>query len=163
MSNLIRWDPFREMSSLRRAVDRIFDDALVGSNRDWQPFTWDLALDVLEKEDGFVVKASVPGIKPNDLDITYSNNTLTIKGELHEESEVEESQYHLKERRQGSFSRSISLPSNVNADKIQASYAAGVLTLNLPKVEEAKPKRINVKSSDNPMIEGTATDIKSKN
>jgi HSP20 family protein len=163
MSNLIRWDPFREMSSLRRAVDRIFDDALVGSNRDWQPFTWDLALDVLEKEDGFVVKASVPGINPNDLEITYSSNTLTIKGELHEESEVEESQYHLKERRQGSFSRSISLPSNVNADKIQASYEAGVLTLNLPKVEEAKPKRINVKSGDTPMIEGTATDIKSKN
>jgi HSP20 family protein len=164
MDNLIRRDPFREMMSLRSAMDRIFDSAFFGMPWEWQPLMGDLALDVAEDENEFVVKASLPGINPDDLDITYSGKTLTIKGEYKAEDEKEDVYYHLRERRYGSFSRSLSLPAPINSDAIQARYEAGVLTLHLPKTEEAKPKRIAVRVADSPqMIEGKATDIKGKN
>lgn len=165
MSNLTRWDPFREMMSLRNAMDRLMEGAFVGPQLNWlQPVSWDLALDVAETADEFLVKASLPGINPDDLEITYDANMLTIKGESKEEREEEQSRYHLRERRYGSFSRSVSLPSTVKADEIEATYEAGVLTLHLPKSEEAKPKRIAVHSVETPkMIEGKASDIKSKN
>jgi HSP20 family protein len=125
--------------------------------------TWDLALDVIENEDEYLVRASLPGLNPDDLEITYINNALTIKGEVKGENEVKESRYHLRERRYGSFARSILLPSNVSAEKIEAKYENGVLTLKLPKAEEAKPKKIDVKSSDIKMIDSTTSDIKTKN
>jgi HSP20 family protein len=159
MSNLVRWDPFREMLSLRRTMDRLFDDALTGSQSEYLPGAWNLALDVIENDDEYQVKASVPGIKPEDLDITYNNNTLMIKGEMKEEREVEETRYHLRERRFGSFSRSLTLPSNVNAEGIRADYDSGVITLHLPKAEEAKPKRITVHGSEK-MIEANVKESK---
>ncbi len=162
MSNLTRWDPFREMLSMRRAMDRLFDDALTTPSGEWQQNAWNLALDVIEDENEFQVKASVPGIKPADLDITYNNNTLMIKGEVKEEYETEEGRYHMRERRFGSFSRSLTLPSNINADQIQADYQDGVLTLHLPKSEEAKPKRITVHGGEK-MIDAKVADIKTKN
>jgi HSP20 family protein len=163
MSNLTRWDPFREMMTLRNWMDRWMDTPL-GTVSAWQPTTWDLALDVAETDEDFVVKASLPGITPEDLEITYNNNLLTIKGEVKEEKDVEEQRYHLRERRYGSFTRSISLPSSVKADSIEANYEAGVLTLHLPKAEEAKPKRIPVHSANAPqMIEGKAKNIAHKN
>ena len=163
MSNLTRWDPFREMMSMRSLMERMFDDSLFGMRNDWtEQANWGLALDVAETDDAFVVKASLPGMTPDDLEVTYNNNVLTIKGEVKEEHESEERRYHLRERRYGSFSRSISLPSTVNADAIDASYQDGVLSLTLPKVEEAKPRRITVQGSTK-MIEGKAMDIKSKN
>jgi len=111
-----------------------------------------------------VVKASVPGINPDDLEITFTDGTLTIKGETREEKNVEETHYHMRERRFGRFSRSISLPTNLDADKIEASYDTGVLTLRLPKAEEMKPKRIEVKSGTKQQtIEGKLTDIAGKN
>ena len=154
MSNLMRWDPFREMLGLRRAMDRLFDDA-ISEAPEWEGMSWNLALDVIEGENEYQVKASIPGIKPEDLEITYNNNILTIKGETTEEKESEEKHYHLRERRHGSFSRSLTLPSNVKADEIKANYEQGVLTLFLPKAEEAKPKRIAIGTS-NPqkVIEG---------
>jgi HSP20 family protein len=167
MSNLTRWDPFREMWSLRNVMDRMMDHWLEPSwsqTAGWQPMSWDLALDVAETEDDFVVKASLPGINPDDLEITYNNNLLTIQGEVKEEKDVEEQRYHLRERRYGSFSRSLSLPTSVKADAIEASYEAGVLTLRLPKAEEAKPKRIPVHNAQSPqMIEGKVKDIAHKN
>ena len=165
MSNLTRWDPFREMMSFRSAIDRLFDETFFNHQADFESqLSWSPALDVAETGDEYLVKASLPGIEPDDLEITYNNNVLTIKGEMQSEREVEEQRYHLRERRSGSFSRSISLPSTVDADHIQASYTAGVLTLHLPKVEEAKPKRIQVRSGESPkMIEGQSRDIKSKN
>jgi len=163
MTNLTRWDPFREMMTLRNWMDRWMDTPL-NTLSIWQPATWDLALDVAETDEDFVVKASLPGIAPDDLEITYNNNILTIKGEVKEEKDVEEPRYHLRERRYGSFSRSISLPSSVKAEAIEASYEAGVLTLHLPKAEEAKPKRIPVRSGQSPqMIEGKVKDIAHKN
>ncbi len=162
MSSIIRWDPFREMMTLRNLMDRMFESAFATPTL--QPFTWELALDVAETDDEFIVKASLPGMNPDDLEITYNNNVLTIQGEIKEEKESEQHRYHLRERRYGSFCRSISLPSTVNPDAIQATYEAGVLTLHLPKAEEAKPKRIAVKSVGSPqMIEGKASEVVSKN
>jgi HSP20 family protein len=165
MNSLIRWDPFREMVSMRRSMDRLFDDFISEQPGEWgKLLPWDLALDVVENKNDFVVKASLAGIKPEDLDITYNENTLTIKGETSEETEKEEARYHLRERRYGSFSRSISLPRGVKGESIEASYEAGVLTLRLPKSEEIKPKRITVHSaSTHPVIEGKIADVANKN
>ncbi|MEW5871746.1 MAG: Hsp20/alpha crystallin family protein [Chloroflexota bacterium] len=164
MSNLIRWDPFREMMTLRNAMDQLFESAFVNPSANWaQVSDWDLALDVAETENAFQVKASLPGIDPKDLEITYTNNVLTIKGETTEAKEAEDRRYLLRERRFGSFVRSISLPSTVDSEHIEASYEAGVLTLHLPKIEEAKPRRIQVRSESPKMIEGKAADITSKN
>lgn len=165
MSNLTRWDPFREVMSFRSAIDRMFDETFFNRQADFEgQLGWSPLLDVAETVDEFLVKASLPGIEPDDLEITYNNNVLTIKGETQAERELEEQRYHLRERRSGSFSRSISLPNTVDADHIQASYTAGVLTLHLPKLEEAKPRRIQVRSGESPkMIEGHSRDIKNKN
>ncbi len=149
---LARWDPFQEMLNLRRTVDRRFDNA--NPDHEWQPMQWGLAMDVVENKDDFIVKASVPGINPDDLDVSYVDDTLTIKGEVKSENEVEENQVHLRERRYGSFARSISLPTRIKADAIEASHQNGVLTLRLPKAEEVKPKRISIKVIDQKMIEG---------
>jgi HSP20 family protein len=149
---LTRWDPFQEMLNLRRTVDRLFDN--VNPDREWQPMQWGLAVDVAENKDDFVVKASIPGINPEDLDVSYADDTLTIKGEIKSDNEYKEDQYHLRERRFGSFARSISLPTKIKGDAIDASYQNGVLTLRLPKAEEVKPKRIAIKVADQKMIEG---------
>lgn len=149
---LTRWDPFQEMLNLRRTVDRLFDN--VNPDREWQPTQWGLAVDVVENKDDFVIKASVPGINPDDLDVSYSDDTLTIKGEVKSDSEYKEDQYHLRERRYGSFARSISLPIKIKGDAIEANYQNGVLTLRLPKAEEVKPRRISIKVGDQKMIEG---------
>jgi len=155
---LTRWDPFRDMLSMRRAMDRWFDRTLEPS---WSETpVWDLALDVVENKDEFLVKASLPGINPDDLEITFTENVLTIKGETKEDKEIKEEQYHLRERRQGVFSRSISLPNRVKSDAIEASYDSGVLTLKLPKVEEVKAKRIAIKVDGAKMIEGKSKDKK---
>lgn len=158
MANLTRWDPFREMMTLRNAMDKLFDSAFVGPNVAWEQEALSMAVDVVENPDNFIVKASIPGINPDDLEITMNNNVLTIKGEVKEEKDIEEARYHIRERRFGSFSRSFTIPSNVKANSIQANYQNGVLILSLPKAEEAKPKRISVQSS--PMIEAKLSEQK---
>lgn len=151
MTDIIRWNPFREMARARSAMDRMFEDSLIGPEWEWRPSTsWQLSLDVVENDDDYVVKASIPGINPDDLEITLSGRTLTIKGETKEETESEQGRYHLRERRYGSFSRSVTLPIEVKDADIEASYESGVLTLTLPKSEAMKPKRIKVHK----MIEG---------
>jgi len=141
---LTRWDPFREMFAMQKTMDRLFDRVMRDESAWSAPVVWDLALDVVETKDDFVVKASLPGINPDDVEITYTDNVLTIKGETKEEREHKDEQYHLRERRYGTFSRSLALPGKVQPDAIQASYEAGVLTLKLPKMEEAKPKKITI-------------------
>ena len=159
---LSRYDPLREMMSMRSAMDRLFDNAFVGSRHDWEPVNWELALDVSETDEEYLVKASVPGVKPDDLEITYNNKVLTIKGETRQEEEREDARYHVRERRFGTFARSISLPTMVESEKIKASYENGVLILQLPKTEEAKPRRIPISSTEK-MIEGKVADIKTPN
>ena len=155
MTRLIRWNPVRDMMTLRNDFDRLFENFM-----DLPQFQgnggpdWGLALDVAETEDNFTIKASVPGINPDDIDITLSENVLTIKGEFKAESNVEEEKYHLRERRYGSFGRSVTLPVMVNADAVEADYSNGVLTLTVPKAEEVKPRRISIKANQPAVIEG---------
>jgi HSP20 family protein len=105
-----------------------------------------LALDVFESDDDVTVRASIPGIKPEDIDISITGDVLSIKGAASEEKEEKTGNYHLRERRFGAFQRAISLPTSINADKAEAEFENGVLTLTLPKVEEVKPKTITIKT-----------------
>jgi len=164
MNYITRWNPYRDLALMRRSMDRMAD-SFFGEGEEYpETVTWGIALDVVEEEDEFVVQASLPGVKPEDVDVTFSNNTLTIKGEVRSNEEKEDTRYHLRERRFGLFSRSITLPRGINGEAIQASYNAGVLTLHLPKREEIKPKRIEIRSVESPqMIEGKAKEIASKN
>ncbi len=152
MTTLTRYEPLREMTNLSRAMDRMFDrfmdEPLLNLPTQWQRGNGrgnPLALDVVEQDDKFLVKASVPGINPEDIEITFTDGVLTIKGETKEDHEVKEENYHLRERRYGSFMRRIALPTNIDADNIDATNENGVLTLTLPKAEEVKPRRIEVK------------------
>jgi HSP20 family protein len=142
---LVRWSPYNEMMSLRDAVDRLFDANMTPQESASRPLAWGMPLDVVENEDVYTVKANIPGINPSDIEITFNDNVLTIKGELKSEEEVKDSRYHMRERRYGAFSRSISLGDHINGDKITATYENGVLILSLPKAEEIKPKRIEIK------------------
>ena len=150
---LTRWDPFREMVSMRRAMDRLIESSF-GDEIGQASAEWGLPLDVVEDEDAFLVKASLPGVKPENVEVTFNKGMLSIRGEVTDESETTKGQYHLRERRFGAFSRTVSLPSSVKADDIQASYEDGILTLKLPKSEEVKPKRIQISSgSEKKMID----------
>ena len=141
MTTLIRWNPRRHR--LINEFDRLFEAPAL-----WQtPRNWGLALDVTEKDDVYTVKASVPGLEPDDIEITLEDNTLTIKGEFEREEEAENERYHLRERRSGSFSRTVNFPILVNAEAVEANYEQGVLTLTVPKAEEVKPKRIAIKAN----------------
>lgn len=143
MSTLVRWNPIRETRNLMNEFDRLFDVPVR-----WQsPTAWGLAIDVAENENGYVVKASVPGVAPEDVEITMEDNVLTLKGELKGDETIENDKYHVRERRFGSFSRSITFPMLVNADAVEAMYDKGVLSLNIPKAEVVKPRRINIKAN----------------
>lgn len=143
-----RWEPFRDFMALREAMDRLFEESFVRPPRRELPPAAEgtLALDVYQTEESAVVKTSVPGVKPDEIDITISGNMLTISGETKEEQEVKEENYLRRERRLGSFSRSVVLPDGLEPDKAEASFEDGVLTLTIPKAPEAKPKVIKVKS-----------------
>ena len=148
--SLIRWEPYRSMLSLRSAMNRLFDEGL-GRYRSEGPWEADTGLpvpvDVYETENALVVRASLPGIKPEDVDISVTGNTLVIKGEYEDKEETERDNVYVQERRYGSFQRSIALPPNLDADKIEATAKDGVLKLEIPKTEETKPKRITVKAA----------------
>ncbi len=144
---LTRWDPFRDLVTMRRAMDRLMENSLTDEHDEFTS-EWGLPLDVVENENDYLVKASLPGVKPEDVDITFNKGMLTIKGEMKDENEKDEGQYHLRERRYGTFSRSISLPSTVKAEDIQADYKDGILTLKMPKAEEVKPKRIPISAGN---------------
>jgi HSP20 family protein len=154
MTTLTRWEPFRELADMRRNMDRVMErfieEPLFASGPTWTQRNggaWSLALDVSEDADNYVVKASVPGINPDEIEITLTDNVLTIKGESKEETESKETNWHLRERRYGSFVRSVALPAPVDADKVEATNEHGVLTLRLPKAEAVKPKKITVKNT----------------
>ena len=148
---LRRWEPFREVVSLREAMDRLFEDGFIRHPRRGSHLRGEdtLSLDAYHTPESLVIKVAIPGVKPEDLDITVTGNTLTIKGEAKSEEEVKEESYFLREGRYGTFSRSVTLPRGLKTDEIEASYEDGVLTLTIPKEEEAKPKaiKVNVKKS----------------
>jgi len=131
MSNLIRWEPAREMMSLRDAMDRLFDDAFTRplSVRDG----WSApAIDMYQTDDEIVVKAALPGIKSDEVQINITGEVLTLKGEVKQNEEKKEKAWHIREQRYGSFERSVVLPTDVVADKAKAEFENGILTMCLP-------------------------------
>ena len=133
MTTFVRWNP----NTLFNEFDRMLEDAP-------RKRTLTVALDVAENEDGYAVLATIPGVSADDIEIVLEDDVLTIKGEIPANTVLEEKQYHIRERRFGKFSRSIRFPAGVDADNIEATYENGILMLNVPKVEEVKPRRISV-------------------
>jgi len=155
MADIMRWDPFRDMVDLRDSIER-----LRGFSRPWRLITWDtrsvaFPVDLYETDDDVVVKASLPGVKPEDVHISVTGETLTIKAEAKSETEETNPNYYRQERHFGSYQRSLALPVRVDADKADASFEHGVLNLRLPKVAEVKAKTIEVKAKR--AIEAKAT------
>jgi HSP20 family protein len=136
--------PFRGQATLQDQINRLFNDAFERTEQESNLTSWAPAVDIYENEHELVVKADLPGVESKDLDIRVENNILTIRGERKFDKKLNEDNYLRVERAYGSFSRSFSLANSVNADGIKADYQNGVLTLNLPKREEAKPKQIKV-------------------
>ena len=148
MANIVRWEPFRDLISLREAMDRLFEESFIRPRSGWLAPVGigGLAVDVYETDQDVIVKSSVPGVRPEDIDITITGDTLTIKGQTKAEEKVERANYIRQERRYGAFSRSLTLPTTIVAEKAKAEFEDGVLTLTLPKAEEVKPKTIEVKA-----------------
>ena len=144
---LAKWDPLKDFKSLQKRIDSIFEDTFMGVGEKNEPLfltPWIPAVDIYETKDEIVLKAEIPGIEKDKLNVDVKNGTLTIKGERNLEKEVKNEDYYRIERSYGSFTRAFSLPSGVDQSKVKASYKDGILEVKLPKVEEAKPKQIKV-------------------
>jgi len=146
---IVRWDPFREFAQLQDQINRAFTNAYgrSGASEDslMTSGAWVPPVDIFQNGDQeLVLKAELPDMKREDIDLTVDNGTLTIRGEKKFEADVKEENYHRIERRYGTFSRSFSLPPTVDAVKVVAEYRNGVLTVRLPLREEAKPRQIKV-------------------
>jgi HSP20 family protein len=155
-TSVSRFEPFRNVSSLPEHLNRLFSEAFDRNPEEGNLTAWAPAVDIYETEHELVVKADLPDVKPEDLDIRVENNILTIRGERKFEKKVNESNYLRVERAYGSFARSFSLANTVNSEAIQADYKNGVLTLSIPKREEAKPKQIKVNVESAPVAAAAA-------
>ena len=144
MRTMNRWEPSRGATTLQEQLNRVLGDMLERAGDESNLTPWAPAVDIFETEHQLVVKADLPDVNPQDLDIRVENNILTIRGERKFENEVNEENYLRVERSYGSFSRSFSLANSVKSDAIKADYQNGVLTLSIPKRVEAKPKQIKV-------------------
>jgi len=150
MTTISRWEPFRGLSTLHDQVNRLFNETVLrGQGEDSALTTWAPAVDIYETENELVVKADLPDVAEKDIDVRVENNLLTIRGERKFEKSVSEDNYLRVERSYGAFSRSFSLPNTVNAEAIHAEYKNGVLTVNMPKREESKPRQVKVSISSN--------------
>ena len=142
--NIIKWNPWNEATRLQ---DRFFGDSFfpaIGLNDEFETRNWRPAVDVYDKDDKLVIKAELPGIEKNDIEIDVKEGVLTLKGERSYENEVTEQNYYRKERTYGKFHRAFTLPESVDTEKIAANLKDGVLTVDIPKAEERKPKKISV-------------------
>src|ERR1700724_3338324 len=144
MRTLTQWEPFRGATTLQDQVNRLFNNVLERTGEESSLTAWAPSVDIYETEHELVVKADLPEVDSKDLDIRVENNILTIRGERKFENKVSEDKYLRVERAYGSFRRSFSLANTVNSEAIKADYQNGVLTLTVPKREEAKPKQIKV-------------------
>jgi HSP20 family protein len=146
MSNLTRWEPVREMMTLREAMDRLFDDAFTRP-LNLRDGGWSSpAIDMYQTDDDVVVKAALPGFKAEQVQINVTGDVLTLRGEMKHEEDKKDKAWHMREQRWSSFERSIALPTEVKADQAVADFENGILTVTLPKAEEVKPKTITVKA-----------------
>ena len=151
--SLIRWNPTRDLATfpsdifnMQREMNKMFDSFSRGVDEPTLPNgNWMPAVDVAEEDNKYVVKIELPGVNKDDVKITLESSILTIRGEKKAEKETKEKNYHRMERSYGSFLRSFTLPTTVKNDKIDAEYRDGILSITLPKAEEAKPKHIEVK------------------
>jgi HSP20 family protein len=143
---IIRWDPFRDIVSLREKMNRLFEDMVTqrGEEKEMISSAWAPAVDIYEDESQLVLTAEVPGIDEKDIEIKIENNTLTLHGERKMEKETKEENYHRLERSYGSFSRSFTLPNYVDTDKIRAEHENGVLKITMPKKPELKPRKVKI-------------------
>ncbi len=145
---IMRWmDPFKDLATIQERMNQIFEDALSrsrGREEGLRTGMWMPAVDIYEKNDSIVVKAELPGVDRNQISVEVKDGVLTLKGERKFEKEVKEENYHRIERSYGSFQRSFSLPVSVDQEKVKANYRDGVLEIELPKREAAKPKQIQV-------------------
>ena len=160
----MRWDPFQDLRSAQdemaqmspRLAHALGLHARQQGNDRAMTTAWAPALDISERKDAFLVTVELPGLKPEDLDITMEDGLLTIKGERQFTSESSEQQFHRVERRYGAFRRSITLPAQVQADHIEATFDNGVLQIVVPKAEEAKPKRIQVRPGSAKILDASS-------
>ena len=148
MANLTRYDPFSEMVTLRQAMDRLFEDSFVSplTLRSFNGEAPAPARDVHETGDEIFVTAALPGLKAEDVDITITGQTLSVRGEFKADEKIQRDQYLYRERRYGTFHRQLQLPVRVQGDRASATFEDGVLTLSIPKAEEVKPRQIQVKA-----------------
>jgi HSP20 family protein len=137
------WYPFTH-DLWPEAMERLWRGFLAPASEQDERERWSIPIDVVEEEGGVVVRASVPGIAPDDIEVTVDGDVLTIKGETKSESEAREGGYVRRERRSGSFARTIRLPETLDRERVQPRYENGVLTLTIPRVEAAKPKRLTI-------------------
>ncbi|GAC1563127.1 MAG: Hsp20/alpha crystallin family protein [Herpetosiphon sp.] len=143
MSNTTRYSPFGDLVALRDAMNTVFEDAFTQSSGRNQSLS--MPLDISETANEFVVEVALPGMKPEDVDITLQDNVLTISGETRQsQHHGEKPNYHRGERRFGRFARSISLPTQIQSDQVKATLEHGILRLELPKAEAVKPRKITV-------------------
>ncbi len=140
---LERWDPFRDLFRIERSINHFWRNP--GANGEGRN-RWAVPLNVVDRDDDFIVEATLPGVKPDDINVTIDDGLLTVEGETHSELEENEGGYLLKERRTGKFSRRLRIPDTVDADKAETAYVDGVLTITLPKAEAKKPKRLAIKA-----------------
>ncbi len=143
---IIRWDPFRDLVSLRDKMNRLFEDAVTqrGEEKDLVASSWAPAVDIFEDESQLVLTAEVPGLSEKDVEIKIDDNVLSIQGERKLEKETREENYHRIERAYGSFYRSFTLPNYIDQDKIRAEHENGVLKISMPKKAELKPRKVRI-------------------
>ena len=141
---LQRWDPFRDLQQLDDAMNRLWRGMDTRLPVRTGGEDWNILVDVIRRPEEIVIQASMPGVLPGDIDVTFEDNVLTIRAERRDEAESEDTRYLVRERSYGSCYRALRLPESVDADKITSSYENGVLSISLPKAEEKKPKQIKV-------------------
>ena len=144
---IVRWDPFRDVATLQDRINRIFNESFGGSrdlNDEVGLYDWRPPVDIYETDDGIVLKAELPGINKEDVSVEVKDNVLTLKGERLLDPEIKDENYYRKERSFGKFNRSFSLQEQIKPDLIKASFKDGVLTVEIPRPEEEKPKQVTV-------------------
>jgi HSP20 family protein len=157
---LRRWDPFRELQQMQENMDHLWRSFDQAGGEAGNVENWAIPLDVVQEGDNIIVKASVPGVKPEDIDVSIENDVLTIKGQTREEREQQEDNYLMRERRSGSFYRALRLPDTLDSDKARPHYENGVLSITFPRIESKRARHLQITSgqgSQGQIIEGQST------
>ena len=147
MMNLVRWSPWKDMTTLQNRINRMFDDPFFRTGRmvdDASLGMWNPVVDLYEKDDKFVIKAELPGVEKKDIRIDLKDRVLTLSGERSHDNEVKEENYYRRERSYGKFQRAFTLPADVDSDKIKAEFKEGVLQVEVPKPEEIKATQVTI-------------------